>query len=239
MQESMATQGKTNRTSMRGTTVVADSDMPSKRLSRAQRTREATRAKLIDAAGAVMADKGVEGTTIADITEAADVATGSFYNHFTSKTEIAEIIFKQHADELARVNAEIFARESDPATAIVYIQKIFLTKAVADPVWGWFVVHATTDLPQMSDVFAGEAAAHLRHGVDAGRLKPANVDAAVRIILVTLTAGMRDLLEGRAPPDWADKLIHSLLQMLGMPSDEAKKLAGKRLPAYVAQLFEH
>lgn len=206
--------------------------------SRAERTRDLTRAKLVEAAGRVMAEKGVEGTTIAEITEAADVGTGSFYNHFSSKTEVAELIFLQHADELARINSIVFERESDPAVAVAYIQKLFLTKAVADPLWGWFVVRATTDLPQMSHIFAEKAAEHVRQGRDLGRFNPADVDVAVRIILVALTAGMRDLLEGRAPPGSTERIVQSLLQMLGIMPDEAKTLSRRRLPAYVALMFE-
>ena len=39
----------------------------------------------MNAARVVMADKGVEATTIQEITDAADVGFGTFYNHFESK----------------------------------------------------------------------------------------------------------------------------------------------------------
>lgn len=207
--------------------------------TRGKRTRDNTRAKLIAAAERVMAVKGVEGTTITDITDAADVATGSFYNHFTSKAEIAESAFLQRADELARINAKIFQLESDPALAVSYIQKLFLTKAVANPVWGWFVVYATTDLPQMSQAFSKEATEHVQKGVEAGRFHTNCVDTAVRLILVALIAGMRDVLEGGRRRGWANDVIQCLLQMLGMPQEEARALASRRLPPYVVRLFEH
>lgn len=208
------------------------------RLSRAQRTRELTRAKLLEAANRVMAEKGVDATTIADITEAADVSTGSFYNHFQSKLEIAEQIFLRHASSFAKVNVAVFDRETDPAQSIAYIHKIFLTRAVQDPLWGWFVVHATTDLPQVSNVFAKTAAEHVRAGQSAGRFDIADVDVAVRIILVALIAGMRDLLEGEKPAKWTEHIIQSLLQMLGLTAKEAKALSQKPLPDYVGRLVE-
>ena len=205
--------------------------------SRAQRTRENTRAKLIEAAERMIAGKGVEGTTISDITNAADVATGSFYNHFTSKTEIAEAVFAARANVLVRINDQIFLREPDPAQAIAYIQKVFLTRAVADPIWGWFVVHATSDLPQMSHAFSPAATAHIQRGIAAGRFRTDSVAVAVRIILVALIAGMRDMLEGQAGRDRPARIVQSLLQMLGMPIDEARSLADKRLPPYIARMF--
>ncbi len=199
--------------------------------SRTDRIRESTRAKLIEAAERTMASKGVDATTIADITEAADVGTGSFYNHFKTKLELAEIIFRSHADDLYKVNMTIFESVEDPALAIAYIQKIFLTKAVRDPVWGWFVVHATSDLPQLSQIFGEGAADHIKRGQALGRFTPVNVDVAVRMILVVLTAGMHDLLLGGKPEEWADDIVGSLLQMLGVPADTATELGRTPLPA--------
>lgn len=48
------------------------------------------RRKLIAAAYDVMSKKGLEGSTIAEIIAEAGVGVGSFYNHFTSKEELAQ-----------------------------------------------------------------------------------------------------------------------------------------------------
>ena len=205
--------------------------------SRGHRNREVTRAKLIDAAERVVARKGVDGTAIADITEAADVAIGSFYNNFATKTEVIEIIFLRHAENLAQLNALVFDQESDPALAISYIQKVFFTKAIADPVWGWFVVHASSILPSMWNVFAKTAVEHVKKGMELGRLNVADPELAVRIILVSLVAGMRDLMEGHAKVGLPNRLVQSLLQMLGVPPAEALVLSNKKLPSYVTRIF--
>jgi len=205
--------------------------------SRATRKREQTRQKLIDAARIVMAERGVDGTNISDITNQADVGIGSFYNHFPSKWELAETIFLQQADDLAAINSTVFAKEKDPAQAIAFIQKIFLTKAVNDPLWGWFVVHATTDMPQMAKVFAKPAKEHLLQAQAAGRLQVADFDIAVRLILLALTSGMRDLLEGNCQSDLGELIIQSLLQMLGLSCEEARTMSHEPLPDYVGNLF--
>ncbi|TWC76437.1 TetR family transcriptional regulator [Rhizobium sp. SJZ105] len=208
------------------------------KLSRTERIRESTRAKLIEAAERTMAAKGVDATTIADITEAADVGTGSFYNHFKTKSELAEIIFRSHADDLYNVSMSIFESVEDAALGIAYIQKTFFTKAVRDPVWGWFVVHATSDLPELGEIFGAGAADHIKRGQEAGRFKPVNIDVAVRIILVVLTTGMRDLLLGEKPAGWAEDIVGSLLQLLGVPNDSAVELSRLPLPAEFEDLAE-
>ena len=55
---------------------------------RAARPRMWTRERLTEAARRVIARKGIDATTIADITSEADVGIGSFYNHFKSKEDL-------------------------------------------------------------------------------------------------------------------------------------------------------
>ena len=49
---------------------------------RGERRKRETRSRLLEAALRLMAEKGMEGVAINEITEAADVGFGSFYNHF-------------------------------------------------------------------------------------------------------------------------------------------------------------
>lgn len=209
-----------------------------KKADRGRRSREATRQKLVDAALRVMARKGVDGTAIADITDEADVGFGSFYNHFKSKAEIAQVAFDVHADELGEITKAISRRETDPAVAIATIQKVFLTKAVADPVWGWFIVHAAIGLPDLWRVFAAQGIQDIHQGVAAGRLSVSCEETAMRIILAALMATMRLLLEREAKPNAEAETIECLLRMLGVPEDEARKLSKRKLPGYVAELFK-
>jgi AcrR family transcriptional regulator len=59
-----------------------------RRISRSRRRKNATRQKLLDAARAVFAERGLDLARIDEITERADVGKGTFYNHFGSKKKI-------------------------------------------------------------------------------------------------------------------------------------------------------
>ena len=61
---------------------VTSQDKPA---SRTERQQQRTRRQLLDAGRSLIAAKGVAGLRIQEITEAADVALGSFYNYFESK----------------------------------------------------------------------------------------------------------------------------------------------------------
>jgi AcrR family transcriptional regulator len=54
---------------------------------RRERKKLATRQALMDAALRLVADRGLEQVTVEDISEAADVATRTFFNYFSSKEE--------------------------------------------------------------------------------------------------------------------------------------------------------
>jgi len=54
-------------------------------LSRRERKKRETRERLLTAAWDLFQKKGFDATTVAEITEAADVAKGTFFNYFASK----------------------------------------------------------------------------------------------------------------------------------------------------------
>ncbi len=75
----------------------ADSMDPS---TRPERRRQRRRQQIIDAARIVIAQKGVADLTVADVTEAADVAVGSFYTYFQDKQELLEAAVWAEIDQL-------------------------------------------------------------------------------------------------------------------------------------------
>lgn len=55
---------------------------------------------LVDVAMKLFLEKGFENTTIVEITETADVATGTFYNYFQSKEDLLRYVLTQKIDEV-------------------------------------------------------------------------------------------------------------------------------------------
>lgn len=205
---------------------------------RGRRSREITRQKLIDAALRVMSKKGVDGTAINDITEEADVGFGSFYNHFPSKGDIAREVFNLHAQRLKVIINEITVTEPDRAVSCAFIFRLFLTKAISDPIWGSFVVNAAAELPGMwSEVFEAIGVSHLQHGNAEGRFDISNAKGAMRLIIASIIASMRALIEGSAEATTREDTVECLLRMIGIKGDEASELSRRELPDYVTEMF--
>jgi AcrR family transcriptional regulator len=80
---------------------------PAKRPSdRQERRKAATRQRIVDAASQLFWTKGYEATSIHDIADAADVAVGTLYLHFSGKADVALVQFQQWmADFVAALEA--------------------------------------------------------------------------------------------------------------------------------------
>src|SRR5260370_39652317 len=65
-----------------------------------------TRSRLLQAAADVFAERGYEGTRVADIAAAAGVSNGALYAHFASKAELLVAALRTHG---RRVLADMFA----------------------------------------------------------------------------------------------------------------------------------
>jgi AcrR family transcriptional regulator len=73
---------------------------------RTQRRAVRTRQRLLEAALAMVSEKGVEATTIERITERADVGKGTFYRHFASKDEVVVALVDKAVDHLVDLLAK-------------------------------------------------------------------------------------------------------------------------------------
>jgi AcrR family transcriptional regulator len=83
-------------------------------VSRVARKRSLARQRLIDAAGQLIAEHGVEGLRLRELAERADIGFGSFYNHFDSKEELVEAVVAEHLGALTNA---IIATAAASATA--------------------------------------------------------------------------------------------------------------------------
>ena len=136
---------------------------------RGTRRRLRTRARLMDAARRLIAQKAIEATPIAEITEAADVAVGSFYNHFESKEELVQAVV---TDTMENHGADVdlaTAGMSDPAEVLAASIRLTVRKVDNDPIWGWFVVRTNSSIPGLRESLGRRLARDLHRGFRAGR----------------------------------------------------------------------
>src|SRR6266540_1947860 len=86
---------------------------------------ERRRAQLIDSALAVFAEKGVDGATVKDLSEAAGVAQGLLYHYFPSKEDLLRAALERHyfLPELRRITSP--DRDRPAAEVLVEVAERF------------------------------------------------------------------------------------------------------------------
>ncbi len=74
---------------------------------RIAKTPEERRNELIDAATVLFLEKGYDETAVSDIVKKINVAQGTFYYHFKSKSEILEAVVDRFISEIEKAMTEI------------------------------------------------------------------------------------------------------------------------------------
>jgi AcrR family transcriptional regulator len=80
----------------------------------APRQAELRRSSLVDAAGALFVEHGVDATTVEDVAARAGVAKGTFYHYFETKTDLIDALRIRFCDAfMVRVGAVVDTRAAD------------------------------------------------------------------------------------------------------------------------------
>ena len=211
------------------TTARAGGASPANRLDRRKaRTRQA----LIDAAVRLIAEGRGERASIQEITEAADVGFGSFYNHFDSKEQlfqtVSEEVFERWGQLIDRASAGI----TDPAELFAVGTRISGRLGWTHPDIAGFLTGVGLDVLDMPSGLAPRALRDIRAGQDSGRFTMPDAEIA----LSAMAGGLLGLLRmcqrhpERVTEATVDQLAEAELRLLGVPAGEAARLVALPLP---------
>lgn len=92
-----------------------------------ERKKQRTREAIVDAAFKLFAERGFDGTTIADIAEAADIAPRTFFSYFPSKDDVVFHDFEQSYEMLAS-----WLRDREPGTNAFDTLRAGITSKLAE-----------------------------------------------------------------------------------------------------------
>lgn len=201
--------------------------------TRSERRKANTRQKLIDAARGFLASDTHSTPSIQDITDAADVGFGSFYNHFSSKEELFEAAVSETLEELGQLLDELSGTINDPAVAFAQSVRLTVRLAVARPDTAQVLVRHGMDYIDANEGLAPRALRDIEAGVASGRFHVGEP----RIALATTAGALLAVLHvSLVNPEGVtaatcDEAAEQLLRMLGLPLDEAREIATAPLPA--------
>ncbi|HEX6353355.1 TetR/AcrR family transcriptional regulator [Actinophytocola sp.] len=201
-------------------------------VTRMDRRKARTRQKLVDAARVFLASDTHSTASIQDITDAADVGFGSFYNHFSSKSELFEAAVSEVLEELGQLLDELSSDVDDPAVAFGQSVRLTVRLAVARPETAQVLVRHGMAYIDAEDGLAPRALRDIEAGAESGRFHVSDPKLALAITAGALLAVLHvSLVDPDSVTDaTCDETAEQLLRMLGLPLDEARALATTPLP---------
>lgn len=200
-------------------------------VNRLERRKQLTRSALIKAAQGLIAE-GRLNVPILEITQAADVGMGSFYNYFSTKDELFEAavvdVLDRHGDVLDRLTggledpAEIFA------SSFRMTGRFFRRRPVESRILlaNWPAAMAS------ERGLAPRALRDISAAAEAGRF---SIDDLERALATAggLLMGLGLLITGNPDRDVAqttDAVAEDLLTLFGMSAREAHQVCSRELP---------
>src|SRR5947208_1258015 len=128
------------------------------RMERRAAARTETRRRIVDAAIALHAEKGILGTSWADIAQRADVALGTVYRHFPSHDQLVPACTSENALRITPPGPAILAKLTHPEQRLgCFIQEVFAFYERAAP----WIPRASVDrsqLPILDTILRGREA---------------------------------------------------------------------------------
>lgn len=210
-----------------------------KSLSRLERRKQRTRAALIKSAQTFIAE-GKLDVPVQEISQAADVGVGSFYNHFESKEELFQAAINDVIEAQARLLDALTESIEDPAEKFAaryrLTGRMFRLRPKETQIGialGMRLILADQGLGPRGIRDIGAATA-------AGRFKVTDPELAMVIGAGTLLA-LGQLLHDQPERDdvkTVDEVTENLLELFGMPADEADRICRLPLPdvAWIADV---
>jgi AcrR family transcriptional regulator len=206
---------------------MPDIPMPSRLARRKQRTRAA----LVKAAQGLIAE-GKVNVPVLEITKAADVGMGSFYNHFDSKEQLFEAAVADVLDAYGAMLDRLTESIEDPAETFATSFRLTGRLFRRRPQESQILLANGLTLLSSSLGLAPRALRDIQSGVQAGRFHVEDPELALAMAGGALL-GLGNLLRDNPDRDdahAADTVTENVLQLFGLSAAEAHAVCQLPLP---------
>ena len=192
---------------------------------------ESLRAALIRAAQTFVA-AGKLNVPVLEITQAADVGMGSFYNHFDSKEELFQAAVNEALDELGAILDKLTGEGEDPAETFARSFRLVGQLFRRRPEMSRVLLNTGLTLISADRGLAPRALRDIDAATRAGRFSVDDPTLALAVAGGALM-GLGQLLHDQPERDGtetADRVTRDVLIMFGLPADEAAEICRRPLP---------
>ncbi|WP_235747874.1 TetR/AcrR family transcriptional regulator [Nocardia coffeae] len=204
--------------------------------TRTDRRRERTRNALLAAARKFLSE-GRSAVSIQEITDAADVGFGSFYNHFDSKDQLFDEAVRSALQIYSELRDGVVARFDDPAEIFAVSFRLTGRLQRRIPEMVRVVLNSGMGVMLRDEGLAPRARRDIQAAQDLGRFEPMDPNLAIMAAGGALL-GLLQLLDADPDADaeaLSDEMAYRMLRMFGVSKRTAQRLSTGTLP----ELPEH
>lgn len=196
---------------------------------RGKRRAERTRAQLLGAARAVFLKRGYDGASLSEITETADLGTGTLYLHFRDKRGLYEELVR-HEVSVQRAEWQAACAERgvcDAATAIELMIRVNIDRCLREPDFARLVL---CDGPAVETWLTEEIGQEITDILKDQGVPNAEL-AAHLVVGATLAAGRAAITRRGAPTKpWLDAIAVFCAGGIAAMSARPRKRATEKRP---------
>jgi len=193
--------------------------------------REKTRARLLESALLVFAQKGPQAV-IEDVIAHAGMARGSFYNYFRTNEELLAAVADEINNELLRAIDPVVLQRDDPAERIACGTRLMLHAVRRFPLYGSFMARLPFPAANSSLLGTRFLSRDVALGVSARRFGDIGERFGSDMLVGAVLSAAYATARAPGDPDYPDASARAMLRALGIDEAEAARLVALPLPAF-------
>src|SRR5215204_2812420 len=193
--------------------------------TRTEARQHQTRLRLRQVAYELMSAQGVDATTIQQITDAADIGFGTFYNYSPSKEALAQDVLDCMINNVGRRNDLVTQQlgETDPVRIVANSVRFVIREMITNPVYRWWVNRLDLLVDRMRIGFGPFGLRDIDRAVASGQyvIIDDNRQLAWSHLNWMMAAGGRDILQGVHRPEDERSVVEAILRVMGVDHEAA------------------
>lgn len=188
--------------------------------------RSRTLAGLMDTAVTLFAERGVDRTSVLDITTAAGVANGTFYNYFANKQQIVDAVYETITASLRASMDVTIEAVGDGPSQMALATMWFIEATTVDPHWGSMTINALEVGTPLHSWTSSSAIKAINNGVREGRFTVSPCETLIDYLMAVVVSAIRKRLaqSGAERERTVIMAAETQLRMLGMTSQDASNV---------------
>lgn len=197
---------------------------------RVARRQRRVRASLVEAARTIMTEKGVDGATMLEIAERADVGAGTVYNYFKSKDDLAIAVLENIMENLANRIECVTNSFADPAEVYAYGIRTVLDTATRDVRWRQLLSRSEVIADAIFRRMGPYAIRDLRQATEAGRVAVSDPELVWKMATHAIVGVSLAITTGTLSEEKIQETVIRLLCMTGLGAATAAEIAARPRP---------